>query len=332
MSTNRSRRIDPDTAEHLLGGAVGRPAAGQEASLTGPETGVAHVLAAAAAPPVAGELAGEEAALAAFREARLVSVPAAPAVPAPVRRRSMATAALARAFSTKAVAVVLGATALGGVAVAAGTGNLPSPLGGGSGGSGGPEHPPVAPAVVGSPAAPGTSAGTPGSSPAARRPAGSPSAGGPSTGGSPAAGAPDGTAKPPAPGAVPPVPAPTTGETRGGPARLALIALCRGFADRAGKGEGPRALVTDPKFGALVAAAGGPDKVAEYCGEVLRQASDDDRKDATPQPRNTGEGTVGGNGGKGAASTPAAPVVPTLPDSRPKPERTDRSADASPKR
>ncbi|MFD0272709.1 hypothetical protein ACFVHB_02220 [Kitasatospora sp. NPDC127111] len=334
MSTNRSRRIDPDTAEQLLGGAVGGPSAGQEASLTGPDartghTAVAHVLAAAAAPAVAGELAGEEAALAAFREARLAPAPAVSA--SPVRRRSMATATLARAFSTKAVAVVLGATALGGVAVAAGTGNLPSPLGG----SGGSDHQPT---VAGT-SAPAAGSGTPGSGPGARQPAFGPSTGAPS-----AAEPSTGAAKPSSPGA------PASGEARGGSVPSAQIALCRGFTDRTGKGERPRTLVTDPQFGALVAAAGGPDKVEEYCGEVLRRASDDDRLGATPQPRSSNDGTngnangttggntgggdgrSGGTGGKATATTPPVPVVPTLPEVHPKPDLTDKPVEASPKR
>ncbi|MFF2042378.1 hypothetical protein ACFVVX_18315 [Kitasatospora sp. NPDC058170] len=366
MSTNRSRRIDRDTAEHLLGGAVGGPSAGQDASLTGPDgtgrTGVARVLAAAAAPATAGELAGEEAALAAFREARLTPDRAVSAVPAPVRRRSMATAALARAFSTKAVAVVLGATALGGVAVAAGTGNLPSPLGGG------PDEPGhrtlVAPSTPGSSrpsAAPVPEPGTAGTSAGAgpSRPGAGPSTGGaPETG--PSAGAPQ-----PAPSGT--APAPPSAQSRGKAAPVVLVALCRGFVERAGKGERPRLLVVDPLFGPLVSEAGGPDRVDDYCREVLQRASDDERQGTSPQPRDTGgsgrtgDGKTGGTGdgktgtggtgdgksggtgdGKGGGKdrgTPTAPVaVPPLPSApiptgtRTGPDRTERSDEASPRR
>ncbi|MFF1902232.1 hypothetical protein [Kitasatospora sp. NPDC058218] len=351
MSTNRSRRIDRDTAEQLLGGAVGGPSAGQDASLTGPDastgcTGVAHVLAAAAAPAVADELAGEEAALAAFREARLAPVPAVPAPSAPVRRRSMATAALARAFSTKAVAVVLGATALGGVAVAAGTGNLPSGLGGGS------EEPRrslLAPATASSApgassAAPGASSAAPGGGPSTRRPSTGPSTAGPSAGpsaGASTAGPSTGAAKPPSPGDSPPA----STETRGQQARAALVALCQGYTDRKGKGERPRLLVTDPQFGALVTAAGGPEKVEEYCGEVLRR-KDDDRQGATSPPRpgstdggkkddgrkDDGKNDDGKNGSGGSGTGPLPTAVPTLPGVLPKPDRSGQSADASPRR
>jgi hypothetical protein len=116
MSTNRSRRIDRDTAERLLGG----PAVGTTAD----HDALVGLLAAAAAPAAEGELPGEQAALAAFRAARLAPVP----VPTS-RKRSMLTSAPSKLLSAKVAATVL-VTALGGVAVAAGTGNLPTALGG----------------------------------------------------------------------------------------------------------------------------------------------------------------------------------------------------------
>ncbi|MFI5649201.1 hypothetical protein [Kitasatospora sp. NPDC051705] len=345
MSTNRSRRIDRDTAEHLLGGAVGGPPAGQDASLTGPDGGpgaVARVLAAAAAPATVDELAGEEHALAAFREARLASDPV---VTAPVRRRSMATATLARAFSTKAVAVVLGATALCGVAVAAGTGNLPSPLGGPAE----PEHM----LATGGGSASGHPSGTP---PRSAAPAGAsprPSGTGPS-------GAPQQVA----PSTAPTPGAPSAGVDGRGARQVppALVPLCRGFADRTGKGERSRQLLTDPLYAPLVAAAGGAEKVAEYCADGAGKQGDDDHQGAAPQPRDPGRavpspgagkggndntngndnangkgkggtdaGTNGGDAAKqpgragGTAST--VPAVPVVPDARPSPVKPDRPED-----
>ncbi|MFF2142112.1 hypothetical protein [Kitasatospora sp. NPDC058190] len=349
MSTNRSRRIDRDTAEHLLGGAVGGPSAGQDASLTGPDGPghVARVLAAAAAPATAAELAGEEAALAAFREASLTPDP----VVTPVRRRSMATAALARAFSTKAAAAVLGATALCGVAVAAGTGNLPSPL---SGGPSEPEH------TVGVPSgSTGTSSGASaaGTGSASSTPSGSarPSVG---ASGGPQAAVPSGTAAPGTPtadghGARPVLPP-------------AMVPLCQGFADRTGKGERPHQLAADPLFAQLIAAAGGADHVTDYCDGNLGQPGGD-HQGATGQPstpgrtdpgtgNGNGSGTDGRNGadpgkananggqnasgggtngqdsggsgakpGKGGVTVPTPPAAPTPPDIRP--SRTVPSAD-----
>ncbi|MDY0812198.1 hypothetical protein [Kitasatospora purpeofusca] len=321
MSTNRPRRIDRDTAEQLLTGAVGGPSAGPGASLTGPDgstgrTGsprseagpgdrVARVLAAAAAPATGGELAGEEAALVAFREARLASA-AVPAAPAPVRRRSMATATLTRAFSTKAAAVVLGATALGGVAVAAGTGNLPVPLGGGSDQ---PRRGAVAPDTSAPSATTATRSGAPTARPTA--PPSSPGpigglSGGTSSGspsrpgtapGSPAAADPT-AAEPPGQEKRPKeTPARTPGEGRNSSAPAVHAALCKLFDDRAGKGERPRLLAADPQFGALVAAAGGPDKVADYCARALRGVGDDDHQD------DSGQGSGGSGQGSGAGAS-----------------------------
>jgi hypothetical protein len=85
---------------------------------------LADVLAAAAAPATQGELVGEQAALAAFRAASLGPAPKP-------RRRSMVSSTLAKLLSAK-VAAVGAAIALGGVAVAAGTGHLPEVLPGGT--------------------------------------------------------------------------------------------------------------------------------------------------------------------------------------------------------
>ncbi|GHF26951.1 hypothetical protein GCM10018790_00270 [Kitasatospora xanthocidica] len=341
MSTNRSRRIDRDAAEQLLGGAVAAPSAGQDASLTGPDGGpgqLARVLAAAAAPATAGELAGEEAALAAFREASLTPDP----VVTPIRRRSMATAALARAFSTKAAAAVLGATALCGVAVAAGTGNLSS-LGGG------PSEPERPLAAQGG--AIGTSPGAPGHGSAAAGVPFAPASGSarPSDGAStgPRTAPPTGTATPGTPSA----------EGRGDRSTVppALLGLCRGFADRTAKGERPGRLVTEPLYGPLVTAAEGADRVADYCAEAIGEA-DDDHQGTTAKPRDpahtgatsgtssgTGSGkgntdggkSGGGNGGgedtggsgtrpgKTGTTVPTLPAAPTVPEVRPsKPDRS----------
>ncbi|MGR4881352.1 hypothetical protein ACIPUC_18370 [Streptomyces sp. LARHCF249] len=128
MSTNRSRRINRDTAEQLLAGARAGAVPGDDA--------LAGLLAAVCAPMGDGELPGEQAAVAAFRSARLAqvstaaSIPASPTASTPVatpRKRNMLTPAML--LSAKVAATVV-ATALGGVAVAAGTGHLPAALGG----------------------------------------------------------------------------------------------------------------------------------------------------------------------------------------------------------
>ncbi|GAA4595902.1 hypothetical protein GCM10023194_66620 [Planotetraspora phitsanulokensis] len=109
MSTHRSPRIDRLTAERLLRGET-----------AGPDQ-LAELLAAAAAPR--GELSGEEAAVAAFREAHLV-----PALQQ--RKQSMIKTALLKFVTLKVAAAALSATAVGGVALATGTGHLPESLGG----------------------------------------------------------------------------------------------------------------------------------------------------------------------------------------------------------
>ena len=115
MSTyHRTGAIDRRTAERLLDRArAGRPAGGDP---------LVDLLALAAAPAGRDELAGESAALAAFRAARPVPADRP-------RRRSMIKTTLAKVLTLKAAAV-LAATAAGGVALAASTGALPNPLNG----------------------------------------------------------------------------------------------------------------------------------------------------------------------------------------------------------
>ncbi|MGE5828961.1 MAG: hypothetical protein ACM30G_11470 [Micromonosporaceae bacterium] len=114
MSTPRRHRIDREAAERLLGayerGSPRYPVRGVPA-----RDPLADLLTEAAAVSPA-DPAGEEAAVAAFRAAR-VSVPHA------ARRRSM----LARMLTLPA-ALALGAVAAGGLALAASTGVLPTPL------------------------------------------------------------------------------------------------------------------------------------------------------------------------------------------------------------
>ncbi|GAA5105684.1 hypothetical protein [Haloechinothrix salitolerans] len=113
MSTNRSRRIDRRTAEQLLSGASAssRPADVEP---------LGDLLDAASAPGHAGELAGEHAALAAFRSAQVDPVPQQ-------RRRSMIKTALAALLTAKVAAPAAAAAAVGGIALASTTGALPLP-------------------------------------------------------------------------------------------------------------------------------------------------------------------------------------------------------------
>lgn len=152
MSTHRSRRIDRATAEQLLAGArsqaSGTPGASETSELTDScgtpdlHEALAGLLAAAAAPAGKSELSGEQEALAMFRAAHLapsaahVPVPAPDSAPAPASVSARVQASPGRSLLTPAtllgakVAAAVLAAALGGVAVAAGTGNLPTALGG----------------------------------------------------------------------------------------------------------------------------------------------------------------------------------------------------------
>lgn len=119
MRTHRSRRISRRTAERLLDGT---PLDTRTAHLEP----LADLLDAAAGSARPAELAGEQAAVAAFQAARLAPVPQP-------RRRSMIKTTLAKLLTVKVAAVAATAVAAGGVAVAAATGHLPTQSGGGAG-------------------------------------------------------------------------------------------------------------------------------------------------------------------------------------------------------
>jgi hypothetical protein len=112
MSTQHRRRIYPEAAERLLADAAATPQ----------QERVALLLAEMRAPAHKEELAGETAALAAYRAATLGPV-------RQPRRRSMLKTALAKLLTVKAAAAaVVAITATGGVALAASTGVLPNPV------------------------------------------------------------------------------------------------------------------------------------------------------------------------------------------------------------
>jgi hypothetical protein len=102
------QRIDPITAERLVRGA--------RTDTPGSDP-LAQLLVAAASPARRDELAGEEAAVTAFRAANLARPPTS-------RRRSLLSTALAKVASVK-VAVAVIALSGGGIALAAGSGHLP---------------------------------------------------------------------------------------------------------------------------------------------------------------------------------------------------------------
>ncbi|MFJ4677278.1 hypothetical protein [Kitasatospora sp. NPDC088783] len=293
MSTNRSRRIDRAAAEQLLGGATVDPEAGQDPSAGRrsapgrPE--LAALLAAAATGGAAGDgpLPGEEEAVAAFRQARHQSAPTQ------YRRRKMADTALARALSAKAVAVALGVTAVGGVAVAAGHGRLPEALGGPAP-SPSPTATGTAPAPAPSTPAPATASGSPGAERTGRPPTGAPRPGGSPT-------------RPPAPSAT-------------GPADLPdLVRLCEGFAGRVASGSRPREAAVVPELAELLKAAGAPEKVAGFCALLAAHGWD--------QPGGEGRGRPSTAPGRSSAPGPSAPSWPSFPTGRWGRTGSDRPSD-----
>lgn len=210
MSANRSRRIDRHTAERLL---RGEPDGAPEA--------LSGLLAAASAPPRDGELAGEQAALAAFRTARLRPVPQS-------RRWSMVKTSLAKLTTVKigvAAAAVL--VTIGGVAFATAGGTLPD-----RGGT-----PPELPTVATSPGPGEVSGKDPSTVP----------------GGPPAA-----TDKPKG----------DNGKSDSNPSPSpSLVGLCHAYTAGAGAEHGKA--LENPAFSYLILTAGGEDKVAGYCDNLL---------------------------------------------------------------
>ncbi|MFF0374744.1 hypothetical protein [Actinoplanes missouriensis] len=224
--------MDRKTAESLLrGGVPGHP--------------VAEVLSAAKAPATERELAGEAAAMAAFRSAV--------AAPAAARGRPML-----RFLSFKVAAAAFATTAtVGGVAVAASTGSLPSPIFASSSAKPSPSSPSP------SPSSPSPSSLSPSSS------------------------------SPSSPRAFSPRPkvSPSTKPPSSAKPRADLAGLCREFDGRDRDGRS-RAL-NDDRFGELIERAGRRERVERFCSEFRRPRAG---FSATPQWPGDG-GTYGGSDG-----------------------------------
>lgn len=109
--SQRMRRISARAAENLLSGAT----------VDSPHPRVAAVLRAAVGPARPAELAGRQQAVAAFHNALLHPAES-------VQRPSMIRAAALKLFTVKAAAVAAVVLGTGGVALAAGTGAIPTPL------------------------------------------------------------------------------------------------------------------------------------------------------------------------------------------------------------
>lgn len=248
MSAHRFRRVDRRTAEQLLRGAPDpEHGAGTDALST--------LLAAASAPARADELAGEQAALAAFRAARLADAPQP-------RRPSMLKVTLAKLVTVKIAATAAAVLVAGGVAVAAATGSLPT--------QGGDNQPasPADPSTIDETTSSTASDGTPGKS-------GKNDNNGQNNGEKP-----DGEKN--------------KSDNAGTPSP-SLVGLCHAYA-AGSKADHGKAL-ENPAFTFLITTAGGKDKVAAYCSDLLA-------KEPKQHPEHpTGKPTA--NPGNGPADPPA---------------------------
>jgi hypothetical protein len=265
MSAHRFRRVNRRTAEQSLRGAPDR------VRTDGPDA-LNNLLAAASAPAHRGELAGEEAAVAAFRAARLDEA-------AQPRRQSMLKVTLAKVLSVKIAAIAVATLAVGGVAVAAVTGNLPN------------QGEPTPPPPVSAPLVPDRSSGTSGE----RENPDAPGKNRDDENNNTAPGKPDDSGKP--------SPSPS------------LAGLCNAFTAGNGKDQGKA--LENPAFGALIAAAGGKDKVPAYCADLAGKPGKPGNPPGKPndppngngpdkgQPNgNPGKGNLGNNGGSPHGSPP----------------------------
>jgi hypothetical protein len=267
--------LDDDTVERLLTGDLS-PAQAPPAYAR-----VAELLAAAAAAPSPGELAGQAAVLAELRAVTRARPPTTTIRRARTPRR--------RRRAGLAVVLVVGALATGGVAGAA-TGHLPGPVREaarsilGTAGRGDP----ASSTRPGSPPAPATRAAGPGD-------AGS-------------EGSRPGGATGPGPG--PSVPGPVVSPN--------LQGLCQAYVSGNGAQQGERLDAT--AFETLARAAGGEDEIAAYCQELLPGDQDPkkpkDPREAEPSgegqdqgdpPAGTGSGDQG-QGGPPATSSPPSPA------------------------
>jgi len=230
-------------------------------------TKVAQLLAAAAAAPTPEELAGQGAVLAEFRAVARARQAAAVA---PGRARATAR----RRWRGLAVAIVVGALATGGVAGAA-TGHLPGPVRD------------AARAIT------GAGIGTPASrttGPPSASATGTPNAGGAGSTASRAGGAP-GSGPDAAPGS-------TGARPAGG---LALEKRCEAFA--AGNGAERGGKLDATAFEELAEAAGGEERVADFCEDLL---PGDQKLKETEKPSRPGQPDPSGSGGQGQGGPPAS--------------------------
>ncbi|MFF2810538.1 hypothetical protein ACFVT2_25870 [Streptomyces sp. NPDC058000] len=340
MADDRYSWLDKDAAERLLRGEPAGSQVGDGARE------LEHLLKAAAAAgsdrPETVALPGEEAALAAFRQAHhgpgahpreAVRGAALSTVRAGRGSRVAERNGLARPFR-RGFAVALAVCAIGGIAVAAGTGVLPTPFRGGEPQPGASVSAAETPSIFET-QEPATTTGETG-----RTPATPPDGRTTSPGASPTPGSGHGTT--PAPGAQTPGTPGDDGQSPSDPdgknKKRLLLALCKDYE------SGKRGDLDRDTLRRLESKAGGPEKVHAFCRQYLSQAGQQgggsgDNDGGGDGQGGGGQGGDGGNGGGGhngggsgdeegdpsgspGPSTPPASTTPAPTPSTPVPTPT----------
>ncbi|SHM36283.1 hypothetical protein [Streptomyces yunnanensis] len=327
MADDRYSWLDKDAAERLLRGEPAGSQVGDGAREL--EQLLKAAAAAGSGLPETAAVPGEEAALAAFRQAR-PGGPGARGATAPGMRSTrthhvVERTGLARPFR-RGFAVALAVCAIGGIAVAAGTGVLPTPFRGGEPRPGASVSAAESPSIFGS-EEPAATTGETGRIPATP-PGGQSTVPGPT----PTPDSSHGTA--PAPGGRTPgagtsgndgQPLPDGGDGQNKKRKL-LQALCKDYE------AGKRGDMDRDTLRRLEATAGGAEKVHAFCRQYLsdggQQGGGSGDNDGGGGGRGGGDGENGGNGGghngggsgdeegdssPSAAPTPSAPPASSTP-------------------
>ncbi|MFJ9466788.1 hypothetical protein [Streptomyces caniferus] len=301
MADDRYNWLDKDTAEQLLRGEPVSARHGDGAREL--EQLLEAAAAVAARAPETVELPGEEAALAAFRQAARGAGRRAAGGTVPGAGRTARTADLAdrtriaRPFR-RGFAVALAACAIGGVAVAAGTGVLPGPFRGGDpapASSVSADETP-GPFRTGEPGAQtdGTTAQTPDATPGRKDTA--PPSGTPTPGSSRGAGTSPGTGASGGTGRGHTKPGDGRTDPGRGSKKNLLLALCQNYE------SGKRGAMDRDTLRRLESKAGGPEKVHAFCRAYLVRYQNVGGSGGSGDNDGFIGGTGGGAGGSGQSS------------------------------
>ncbi|GGX15849.1 hypothetical protein [Streptomyces noursei] len=333
MADDRYSWLDKDAAERLLRGEPAGSQVGDGAREL--EQLLKAAAAAGSGLPETAAAPGEEAALAAFRQARPGAGARGATAPGTRTTRThhvVERTGLARPFR-RGFAVALAVCAIGGIAVAAGTGVLPTPFRGGEPRPGASVSAAESPSVFGS-EEPAATTGETGRIPATP-PGGRSTVPGPT----PTPDSSHGTA--PAPGSRTPgagtsgndgKPLPDGGDGRNKKRKL-LLALCKDYE------AGKRGDMDRDTLRRLEATAGGAEKVHAFCRQYLGDGGQQGGGSGDNDGGGGGQGENGGNGGghngggsgdEEGDSSPSASPTPSAPPASSTPAPTPSTAVPTP--